>query len=475
MAHTVADIQAKRKKRKALGEQLAEILTRKDPQTGELSAEDHERFWKIDEDVEKLGAEIEAMESELDSELARTEKLQRTRACELRYRELSQELDQSAGTRAYHQLDDDAWPSGRDPTPGEPDAEVGDAEYRAAYLDALRFGAGALTTSQQIALQRFEGHHLSTDALKQVLKAEAPEVLSMISVSDDVGLGYLVPEEARAPLTVAEKAMGGMLEAPIERRMTNTGRPIPYPVEDDTANMGEYIGEGDDHEAGAEPKSGVVILGSHTCSSRIVKVSFQFIQDMAPMDFEAYLFERFGTRSGRRKNLALTRGQGVGSPKGVLHKKLGAKQGAVAKKPNEVGWKDLVELEHSVDPVYWRHPSTGYMVSSLILKDLKLETDAQDRPIRQLSEQLRKRDTLNEYPYWINHDFDPPQPSKIPVAFGKWRCYKYRQVRRSWTLRLHERFIEKGIVGFLYMERHDGALVNPGSDPIKYLKMPSSG
>jgi len=50
----------------------------------------------------------------------------------------------------------------------------------------------------------------------------------MISVSDDVGLGYLVPEAARAPPTVAE---------------------------------------------------------------------------------------RFGTRSGRRKNLALPRGQGVGSPK----------------------------------------------------------------------------------------------------------------------------------------------------------------
>jgi HK97 family phage major capsid protein len=63
-----------------------------------------------------------------------------------------------------------------------------------------------------------------------------------------------------------------------------------------------------------------------------------------------------------------------------------------------------------------------------------------------------------------------PGSSAKKVIFGDLSKYIVRDVRDFTLLRLDERFAELGQVAFLAFSRHDGDLLNAGTNPVKYMQ-----
>jgi HK97 family phage major capsid protein len=289
--------------------------------------------------------------------------------------------------------------------------------------------------------------------------------------------GFFVPVGFTDKITEALKYYGNML-AEAEVFDTSTGQPLPFPTDNDTSIIGELVGE--NQQVNAQDVSiGQIMFGAYKFSSRLVKVSIELLQDSA-FDFDAFLTRKFAIRLGRILNNKFTVGTGTNQPTGII---TAATAGPTAVGSfandgvggaNTIGSDDLIELEHSVDPLY--RPGAKYMMNDLTLKVLKKLKDKFGRPLWLPGLAVKEPDTINSYPFSINNDMatlpstvaSPPVPY-ISVAFGQLKLYGIRRVKDMSVLRLEERFADFGQVAFLAFYRADGNLLDAGTHPVKYL------
>ena len=453
MAHSARDILAKRRKRAELHKKSQEIL---DACGDEPSAEDLKKVEDIHREMEAMKAEIETMEAELDQEFGKKEAELQARENQIRYRELAarnddfgQELQQSAGVEVG--LEDDLFEPG-----GGSNAEA----IHAALLQSLRWDE-APGLHQVLRPMEFDASRF---------RDEDPKTWATISSFGDIQLGYLLPPEPLTRIVTVEKRFGGMLRLNCSDLNTDHGNEVPIYVDDDTDAMGEYIEEGQDHDGGEAPDGEMKKIHAYYCTSRIVKAPLGFLADLGSnIEFEEWLFEKFGMRIGRRKNLAFTRGDGVGKPSGV---ETTAAVGHTTPEgqTNSITDVDLMELEHSVDRAYRLRGPDGSKFSCndntlLALKKLK-KGDGDGVWLPGLA--LRAPDTILGFTYEVNNDLADIGPGNKPIAFGYWKGYQRRHVNQRWILRLREKFLNRLMIGFLYVERHDGKLIN--RQAVKFLQ-----
>lgn len=64
-------------------------------------------------------------------------------------------------------------------------------------------------------------------------------------------------------------------------------------------------------------------------------------------------------------------------------------------------------------------------------------------------------------------------PSAKAVAFGDFSRYYIRRITGAKVLRLVERYADYNQTGFVAFQRWDGALIDVGTHPVKYLAMHS--
>ena len=64
-------------------------------------------------------------------------------------------------------------------------------------------------------------------------------------------------------------------------------------------------------------------------------------------------------------------------------------------------------------------------------------------------------------------------PSAKAILFGDFSKYFIRRITGARVLRLVERYADYNQTGFVAFQRWDGALVDAGTHPIKYLQMSS--
>jgi predicted phage gp36 major capsid-like protein len=62
-------------------------------------------------------------------------------------------------------------------------------------------------------------------------------------------------------------------------------------------------------------------------------------------------------------------------------------------------------------------------------------------------------------------------PSAKAVAFGDFSKYFIRRITGARVLRLVEKYADYNQIGFVAFQRWDGALIDPGTHPIKYLQL----
>jgi len=280
--------------------------------------------------------------------------------------------------------------------------------------------------------------------------------------------GYLVPEGFERRIEDAMLWYGGMREA-ATIMPTSTGNDLPMPTSDDTTNTGEILAE---NTAASEQDItvGARILKAFMYSSKIIRVSYQFLQDPG-VDVESWLSEKLGIRIARITNTHFTVGTGANQPSGIAGDATTGVSAATGQ-TTSVTWDDLITLEHTIDPSYRRQGR--YMFRDATLREIRKLKDGEGRYLWQPGMpggggggQFPGGNTINGFPYTINSDVAAMAASAVSIFFGDLKKYIIRDVRGFALMRLEERYAEYLQVGFLGFSRHDGVLLDAGTNPVK--------
>jgi HK97 family phage major capsid protein len=293
------------------------------------------------------------------------------------------------------------------------------------------------------------------------------------------GLGFLVPTGFSNAIEEALKFYAPLADGSVFKLWeTTTGNPIPYPTSNDTGNEAAVFGEAASITE-KDVTADQIIFGAYKLSSGIVKASLELIQDSA-FGFENWLADLFAIRFGRALESYLTNGTGSGQPLGLLPALVNAgvtpiiasgssaNDGSAATGVNSIGYGDLVNLEHAVDPAYRR--SASYMFHDLTLSKLQQLLDKYGRPLWQPGVAADVPDTINGHSYTINQAMPQVGASNVCVAFGDMSKYVVRKVAGFSVIRLNELYAANGQVGFLSNARYDANLLDAGTHPIAVLQ-----
>jgi len=282
------------------------------------------------------------------------------------------------------------------------------------------------------------------------------------SVGTTTAGGYTVPNEAMQAVEVALLRYGGMRQVSDVIR-TDSGAALPWPTANDTGQSGEIIGENSSVNQ-QDITFGSVTLNAYKYSSKMILVSVELLQD-ASVNIPEFLGNALGTRIGRITNTHFTTGTGTGQPKGIVTAATLGKTGATGQTTSVI-YADLVDLQHSVDPEY--RINARWMFADSTLKAIKKMVDGQQRPLWSAGLAVREPDTILGFPYVINQAVAAMAANAKSILFGDLSKYKIRDVRQVTLLRLDERFADVHQVAFLAFSRHDGNLLDAGTNPVKY-------
>lgn len=331
--------------------------------------------------------------------------------------------------------------------PRVPEAEVpaerGDVDQESAYRDAffayLREGTSEMPREQ-----------------RQILRA------GYTKRENDPGAtapgaqgGYLVPEGYRAQITEALKAHGGLLQH-ANVITTSTGNNLPWPTNDDTGNVGALLGE-NTQIAEQNLEFGEEELGAYTYTSKLMKVSWQLLNDSA-FDLPGYLARKAGERIGRAWSAHLVGGTGTNQPTGLVANCTVGYTGAVSATA-ALTYDDMLELEHSVDPAYRNNGRARFVLSDGALKLIRKLRDGEDRPLWVPVPAPGFVPTINGYAYTVDNSMAAPAAGARSVIFGDVAsAYVVRQVQGIQMVRLDERYADYLQSGFFAFARMDATI-----------------
>jgi predicted phage gp36 major capsid-like protein len=273
-----------------------------------------------------------------------------------------------------------------------------------------------------------------------------------------------LPEQEQRAMSALSPTAGGYL-APDELT-TSHGNPISFVTDDDTTQEGEIVGESIAVSEG-QPTFGQIVLYAYKFSSKLVLVPIEALTDLA-IDVDAYLSRKFAMRLGRGTNRKFTVGSGSSEPTGIV---TAATVGKTAAATGAVTHAELLDLKHSVDPDYRALPSVRWMFNDSTLLAMKKLVDGFGRPLWQSGIAIKEPNTIDGDSYEINQHMASMAASSKPILYGALESYMIRDVSGLGVVRLVERYAEYGQVGFLAFERHDGNLLDPGTNPVKILQM----
>ena len=379
-----------------------------------------------------------------------------------RTEELEQQLEEKAETRQLFR--ENAPEKVRDLLPSEEERN-----------DALQGWA-----MQQLGMDIEERHHLACikcnvtpakeyyeaklsrrnyDLIRRELRAQ--------STTDSAG-GYTIPEGFVYELERALLAFGGMRQVSSVIR-TDQGGDLPWPTVNDTSNSGAILAENTEVSE-QDITFGSVTLGAYKYTSKLVRVSEELMQDSA-FNLAQVLGSLLGERVARILNENFTTGSGSGQPNGVI---TAAVSGKTADSATAITAGEIIDLFHSVDPSYRDGASSVWMCNDSTVAAIRKLTDDQGQFLWQSGMQAGIPDRLYGRAVIVNQVMQDIGASEYPLLFGDFSLYKIRDVRSIRLRRLVERYADYDQQGFVAFSRHDGNLLNAGTNPVKYLTMAAS-
>lgn len=276
------------------------------------------------------------------------------------------------------------------------------------------------------------------------------------------GGGYAVPNSNMAPLVEALKLSTGVLPY-CTILQSDSGSDLPVPADNETSILGEIVNEG---VAATEQDATFtsVTLNAFLYSSKIMRVSLQLLDDSS-FDFAGFVMRACGQRIGRAMASHLIVGTGANQPRGIA---VAAPVGKTAASATAVTYDELLDLQHSVDPLY--RASGTWVFNDLTYAALRKLKDTQSRPLfGDLASSSPM--TLLGRPIAIDPNMPSMATGNKAILFGDLSLYYVRLVRDMRLMRLAERYAEFHQVGFLAFLRADADLIDAGTGPVKALAM----
>lgn len=282
--------------------------------------------------------------------------------------------------------------------------------------------------------------------------------------------GYLVPEGFRQKMVEKRKAFGGVAEN-CETISTESGNPLPWPLNDDTSNVGAIVAEGATVTTGGADlvfstrALGAYKYGSGGASNLPLKVSWELAQDSA-FDLQGYVARKLGERIARAQAADWVVGTGVSEPQGLLSTQ-GGITGATALSSNSAPtYDDFVTIVHDLDPAY--REGAVWVFNDAFLEIIR-KLDDGTRPLMWGLNNSNLGDpmggaTLLGYPVIIDQACPSPSASNKFGFFGNLReAYVIRRVKATTMVTLNELYAVNGQIGYLAWERADGMVQDPNA------------
>lgn len=280
--------------------------------------------------------------------------------------------------------------------------------------------------------------------------------------------GSMVPTTTMDEIDIALLQYGGMLQAS-RRVVTDSGEAMVWPTVNDTSAAGRIAAE-HDVIPDRNTTTGSVSINAYVLHSDIVRVSIQLLQDSA-IDVAELLGKLLGTSIGRGVNNYLTTGTGTAQPRGILATSGGAADSGVAlATASTFTWAELMSFKHSVDPAYRVGPRTAWMMHDATQAKIRAMTGTVGQTFWLDNPRDGGMPLLDGNPVFINQSMAQPGDDTKIALYGDFDHYIVREVQNVTFRRFDEKYAEYGQVGFMAWYRFDGALLNAGTNPIKYMK-----
>lgn len=313
------------------------------------------------------------------------------------------------------------------------------AIYDKAFELFIVNGMGDLDNEQRRALR--SGFH--------------PTDTKEIKAADGIGTGsaggYLVPQGFRQEIIEKQKAYGSVQSVATVLN-TDTGATLPWPTNDDTANVGALLAE-NTQATEQDFTLGTAQLGAYKYTSKLVRVSIEFLQDVDWLDAEGWIQRKFAERLGRIHNQHFTTGTGSAQPQGIV---TGAVNGKTAASTTVFTADELIDLQHSIDPAY-RNERSKFMLSDAALVIARKLKDSQNRYLFEARTTGDTPSLIAGAEYVVNPDMAVPATGVKSVLYGDFQAgYVVRLVKAFEVIRLEERFADFGQVAFIGFDRADG-------------------
>lgn len=266
--------------------------------------------------------------------------------------------------------------------------------------------------------------------------------------------GYLIPQGFSNEIEKRLKLYGGMYD--VARIFTTaSGNDIPWPTIDDTSNVAVQVDELDPVTGGTDAVFGVKTLKAFKWTPKIMGVSSELIEDSA-FDILAFLADLASERLWRGLNAAWTTGAGTTTFQGVT---VGAAASGVTAAATAITKDNLLDLIHSVDPMYRMSPSARLMFNDKTLSYLRKLENTSGNPLFQTSDIVGVADTIEGVKYVINQSMPNIGASAKSMVYGDFSKYVIRQVSTMRTIVLNELLMANDQKGVLLFARFDGQVM----------------
>ena len=440
--------------RNGVGEQIKAMASEIGAENRVFSAEEQEKWDKLNADYDQLTAQIDVMQ----------------RAADVAQRVAQIDALASASAR-------------NGPVPGVGDydgrtAALPTAEQRqAAFAGWCRVAHPDGPTAEQRAAAAFCGLNLNAKELaiplmdaarlasrQRVFRAYHPSQTGerALSINDGPAGGYLVADTLVPSLEVALLQFGGIRQVAQVIR-TTTGGEMTWPASNDTSNTGARI-----EENTTDTEQDIAFTGkkwfAYKYTSKIIKVPSELLTDSA-INIPSLIGSMLGERLGRIMNTEDTTGTGNSQPYGIT---VAATTGKTTAAADAITFQEIIDHIHSVDPAY--RIGAGFMTHDNIIQYLRKLTDGIGQPLWQNGMREGVPDALYGYPITVNQDMASSLTTTyITALFGQLSAYKVRDVGTINLKRLDERYADTDQVAFVALMRHDGNLLDAGTHPVKSL------
>jgi HK97 family phage major capsid protein len=278
----------------------------------------------------------------------------------------------------------------------------------------------------------------------------------------------LVPQGFLYELLVAQRAWGAITTI-VKTRKTDNGAPMRIALMNDTGNELSVLGE-DTAVTETDPSFSGITLNTDFCSTGVVKVSLAELQDSA-FSIEDFLRDSFGKRYYRGVSALITNGSSTGNVQAIT---AGAPVTTAATGNSTIfDYASIAKLYGALDPGYVQNAS--WSMNSTTRATLLGVTDSLGRPLYIPSPSADVFDTLIGRPVVLNQFLPSIGANNKSIMFGDFNAgYLFRQVGDFQIVRLNERYLDSGMIGFILFARVGGVVTDAGTHPLQILQNSAS-